>query len=46
MDFGKATTEELMVVAHEDEFAYIMDKAHALIEIMHRQEQIDLFEII
>jgi len=46
VDYTKATFEELMVVAYEDEYAGIMDKAYALIQIMHRQEQMDLYEYL
>lgn len=46
MKFSKATTEELLVIAHEDENACILDKAYALIQIMHREVQIDLYDYI
>lgn len=44
MDFSKATVDELDVVAYEDEYADILDKEYALIQMAHRQ--MDLYEYL
>lgn len=44
MDYSKATVDELVAVAYEDDYAGAIDKQLAICQLMHRQ--MDIYEFL